>query len=65
MFGSSRKQVQGKERVRGSNREEESNPGNTSIRKLFSEEGYHEAILEFLKNTSVGRLKERVLTGGH
>lgn len=36
-------------------------PGNTSIRKLFSEEKYCEAILEFLKNTSVGRVKEGVL----
>lgn len=39
------------------------NPGNTSIRKLFSEEKYHEAILGFLENTSVGRLKEAVLIG--
>ena len=38
-------------------------PGNASVKKLFSDERFHEAILDFLRNTSVGRVKKGVLVG--
>ena len=36
-------------------------PGNTPVRKLFADERFCKAVLEFLSTTSVGIVKEGVI----
>ena len=39
-------------------------PGNTSIREFMSDKRFAEAVLDFLRDTKVGKIKEGVVTSG-